>query len=135
MKSELSGKNRSVTFNGTTRLGEVFVIVVHFVGPNWCIYQKLDLLPKRIMRSFVNTMSVEYGVTSEQILAVMHDCALTNTVAMYTIRVMYSMALDIGCFSHTLDRVGERFDLPTLHSSMVYWIDVFSHSSKAKSLI
>jgi len=77
-------------------------------------------------------MSAEYGVTSDKILAVMHDCASTNTVAMRTMRVIYSMAVDIGCFSHTLDRDGERFDVPTLQSFMVYWIGLFSHSSKAK---
>lgn len=34
LKSNLAGKCLSITFDGTTRLGEVFVIVVRFVDPD-----------------------------------------------------------------------------------------------------
>ena len=67
-----------------------------------------SLSREEIAREVINSLSVEYGVTSQQILAVMHDCASTNTVAMHTLKVIYPMAIDIGCFSNTLDRVGER---------------------------
>ena len=140
LKNDLAEKCLSITFDGTTRLGEVFVIMVRFVDPNWCIYQRLirvqilakSLSGEEMAREIINSLSVEYGVLSQQILAVMHDCASTNTVAMRTLKVLYPMAIDIGCFSHTLDRVGERFDVPTLYSFMIYWISLFSHSSKAK---
>lgn len=69
---------------------------------------------------------------SEQILAIMHNCASTNMVAMHTLKVLYPLALGIGCFSYTLDRVGERFNVSTLHSFMIYWISLFAHSPKAK---
>ena len=73
----------------------------------------------------ITSLSLEYGVMSEQILAVMHDCASTNTVAMRTLKVLYPLVLDVGCFSHTLDCVGERFNVPTLHCFMIYWIRLY----------
>ena len=91
-----------------------------------------SLSGEEIAQEIVNSLSVEYGVLSQQILAVMHDCASTNTVALCTLKVLYPMVIDIGCFSHTLDHVGERFDVPTLYSFMIHWISLFSHSSKAK---
>ena len=49
-------------------------------------------------------------------------------VAMRTLKVLYPYAVGIGCFSHTLDRVGEKFNVPTLYDFMTYWISLFSHS-------
>ena len=86
LKSDLAGKCLSITFDGTTRLGEVFVIVVHFVDPDWCIYQRLirvqilakSLSGEEIAQEIINSLSVECGVLSQQILAVMHDYASTR---------------------------------------------------------
>ena len=60
-------KNLSVNFDGTTRLGEAFTIIVRFVD-NWKIEQhliRLQLLVKTmtredIARELVNVLSVEY---------------------------------------------------------------------------
>ena len=91
-----------------------------------------SLSGEKIAHEVINSLSIEYGVISRQILAVMHDCASTNTVAMCTLKLVYPMAIDIGWFSHALDRVGERFDVPTLYSFMIHWISLFLHSPKAK---
>ena len=48
IKDEIHGKNISVNFDGTTRLGEAFAIIVRFVD-NWKIEQcsiQLQLLAK-----------------------------------------------------------------------------------------
>ena len=109
MKHDITGKCLSVTCDGTTRLGETFVIMICFVDPDWCIHQRLirvQILAKILSREeiaheVINSLSMEYGVMSEQILAVMHDCASTSMVAMHTLKVLYPLALDVGCF-HTL---------------------------------
>jgi len=93
-------------------VGRGLAIVVRFVGPNGCIYQRLirvqmlakSLSGEEIAGEVINSLPVEYGITSQQILAVMHDCASTNTVAMCTLKIIYPMAIDIGCFSHALDQ-------------------------------
>ena len=42
----------------------------------------------------------------------MRDRASVNSVAMATLKLLYPSLLDVGCFSHTLDRVGEHFKVP-----------------------
>ena len=42
--------------------------------------------------------------------------------------------LDIGCFSHALDHVGENFKTPTLDDFCSSWIMLFAHSPKSKAL-
>lgn len=40
--------------------------------------------------------------------------------------------MDVGCFSHTLDHVGERMNTPILDDFMTVWVNLFSRSPKAK---
>ena len=40
--------------------------------------------------------------------------------------------IDVGCFSHTLDQVGEQFKLPIAEEFTRLWISLFSQSSKAR---
>ena len=142
IKKEISGKAMSVVFNGTSRLGEVFVIVVRFVDSNWCVQQRmirLQLLVKtmtgdEIARQIINTLSVEYAIQSQQVMGMIHDCASTNNVAMRTLKVLYPCMLGVGCFSHTLNRVGENFNIPFANDFVTHWVGLFSHSSKARFL-
>jgi len=55
----------------------------------------------------------------------MHNQATANGAAMRTIKVIFPMALDIGCYSPTLDLVGEKFDLPMLDEFIRGWISLF----------
>ena len=139
IKKEVEGKDVSVVFDGTTRLGEALAVIVRFVD-DWQILQRLirvQLLVKsmtgeEIARELVNALSVEYGIGVNRLLAAMHDRASANTVAMTTIKVLYPNLLDIGCYSHTLDHVGERFKTPTLDDFIRLWISLFSHSPRTR---
>ena len=62
----------------------------------------------------------------------MHDRASANSVAMKTIKVMYPQVLDIGCFSHTIDHVGEKFVTPVLDEFISAWVLLLSHSPKSR---
>ena len=53
---------------------------------------------------------------------------------MRTIKVVYNQLLDVGCFSHTLDHVGERMNTPILHNFCKAWIGLFSRSLKSRLL-
>lgn len=57
-----------------------------------------------------------------------------NGVAMRTVKIVYPSLLDVGCFSHALDRVGDHFNAPNLSEFWNSWIALFSHSAKAKML-
>ena len=62
----------------------------------------------------------------------MHDRASVNLVAMRTAKVIYQYILDIGCFSHTLDRVGENMNTPILDEFSKAWIGMFTRSPKTR---
>ena len=53
--------------------------------------------------------------------------ASVNTVAMTTISIVYPNLLDIGCMSHTIDYVGDKFLTPVLDEFVTAWVQMFSH--------
>ena len=126
-------------FNGTRRLGEALAIVIRFVDESFVIQQRLvrlQLLAKsmtgeEIAREIINSLSVQYNISSKIVVAMMHDRAACNGVALRTSKVVFPTIVDVGCFSHTLDLVGDRFSTPYLSSFSLSWI---SHSPKAKLL-
>ena len=59
-------------------------------------------------------LSTELGVTDKRLLASIHDRASVNSGAMQTLKIIYPSVVDIGCFSDTLDHVGEKFNTPGL---------------------
>ena len=46
--------------------------------------------------------------------------------------MVYNQMLDVGCFSHTLDHVGERMRTPILDEFIKPWISLFAHSPKSR---
>ena len=89
---------------------------------------------EEIARELINVISAQYGIDSNKLVAAMHDRAACNGVALRTIKIVYSSIVDVGCFSHTLDLVGNKFVTPCLSSFMVWWVSLFSHSPKAMLL-
>jgi hypothetical protein len=142
IRQEIRGKPVSVIFDGTTRLGEALAIVLRFVGDEWSLEQRLvrlQLLTKsmtgeEIARELISVLSVSYSIDSSRLLACMRDRASVNNVAVRTLKIVYPKLLDVGCFSHTLDRVGEYFNLPVLTEFTSAWITMFSHSPKVRLL-
>ena len=62
----------------------------------------------------------------------MRDRASVNTVAARTLNSVFPQILDIGCFSHTLDHVGEQMNTPVPDKFIKGWIQIFSRSPKTK---
>ena len=77
---------------------------------------------------------MSYGIKSHLLVASMRDGASVNEAAMRVVKVVYNNILDVRCFSHTLDLVGEKFRLPVLVDFSTAWISLFSHSPKTKAL-
>ena len=142
IKKEISNKYLSVIFDGTTRLGEAMAIVMRYIDDEWSIQQRLiclKLLQKsmtgeEIAQVVMDTLSREYGIFPNRLLACMRDRAAVNNVAVRFMKVLYNNLLDVGCFSHTLDLVGDKICVPTLSDFMLSWLSLFSHSTKAKLL-
>ena len=110
IRKEIDGKDVSVIFDGTCRLGEALTVVLRFVDENFSVQQRVvrvQLLAKslsgeEIARELISTLSTELGVTSGRLLASMRDRASCNNVAMRTLKVAYPNVLDIGCYSHAI---------------------------------
>ena len=83
---------------------------------------------EEIAQELIGILQVNYGINSMNLLACMHDRAAANGAAMRTIKVIFPLVVDVGCYSHTLDLVGEKFDLPVLDDFITLWISLFSHS-------
>ena len=115
---------------------------MRFVGEEWVLEQRLicmqmlseSMAGEEIARELISILSVTYGVQSDQLLAAMRDRASVNNLAMQTVRVIYTSLVDIDCFSHTLDHIGDNFKTPALTDFMHLWISLFSHSPKTRLL-
>ena len=87
-----------------------------------------------IAREVISTLSIDYQVSPTTLLACMRNRAATNNVALRTLKVLYPNIVDIGCFSHPMDHVGEKFVTPVLEEFISGLISLFSHSPKNKDL-
>ena len=122
IKNEIEGLPVSVIFDGTSRLGEALAVILRFVDrTTLTIHQRLirmqllskSLAGEEVARELLSVLSTEFGVASNSLLAVMHDRAAVNAVAVRTLKVLYPFFLDIGCYLHTIDHVGDT--TPILH--------------------
>ena len=142
IKQSLQGQFLSVIFDGTSHSGEALAVLVRFVNDSFEIQQQLlaiqllskSLTGEEIAHELVQVLSVFYSISSSHLIAAMRDRASVNSVAMRTLKIVYPNVIDIGCFSHAFDRVGEHFKVPTLTEFIGNWLALFSHSIKAKFL-
>ncbi len=138
----MTDKHLSVIFDGTSRLGEAMAILVHFVSDEWNLKQRLirmqmlakSMTGEEVARELISVLSMKYSVKSELLLAAMRDRASVNNLATHTVKVMYPLIVDIDCFSHTLDHVGDNFIIPNLKEFLHLWISLFSHSPRTRVL-
>ena len=142
IKLSIQGKWLSVIFDGTSHCGEALAILVRYIDDSWNVQQQLlcirmlskSLTGEEIAHDLIQEVSVNYSISSNQLIAAMRDRASVNGVAMKTVKIVYPKIFDVGCFSHTIDRVGEHFNIPTLTEFVTNWLSLFSHSAKAKFL-
>ena len=142
IKQEIAGRDISVIFDGTTRLGEALAIVIRYIGDDWSIQQRLvrvqmlskSMTGEEIARELISVLSVIYSIKPGGVLGAMRDRASTNNVAMQTMKILHPTIIDIGCYSHTIDTVGSKFETPVVKEFISSWISLFSHSPKARLL-
>ena len=140
LKEEIATRDLGLIFDGSTRLGEVIVIIVCFVSDNWSIVQpliRLDICAKSVNAQDLahvlnDCLSVDYQVRGNSLLATLKDGASVNQAALNHIKFVFPKMLIVVCFSHTLDNVGNHFKVPDLLSFGSLWIRLFKHSHRAK---
>ena len=87
---------------------------------------------KKLLVNVIVSLTTELGIESDLLLAAMRDRASVNNVAIRTLSIVFPKVLDIGCYSHTLDDVGEHMKIPVLEEFLKDWIRLFSRSPKAR---
>ena len=126
-------------FDGTTHVEEALAVIVRYID-DFKIKQRLACIKllktsttgEELARVLICTLSTSFGVESSCLVAGMRDRASINSVAMRTLSLIYPTILDVGCFSHTIDHVGEKFQIPVLDSFTKHWVALFSKSPKAR---
>ena len=83
----------------------------------------------RMVESWLENVSRLRLSAIDQLLTCMRDRSTANNTVVKTLKIVYPHLIDIGCFSHTTDHVGEHFVTPNLSGFMTRWINLFSHSS------
>ena len=109
---------------------------------NWNIIQRLvriDVCSKSVnaneLAEILNQcLSVDGGVRANSLFAAMRDGGSANQAALDKIAFIIPKMLNVVCFSHTLDNVGNHLVIPTLVEFGSLWIRMFHHSCKAKLL-
>ncbi|PFX14310.1 DNA-directed primase/polymerase protein [Stylophora pistillata] len=132
----------SVIFDGSTRQGEAIAIIVRFMDNDWNITQRLvriqvcskSVNANELAQVLNQCLSVEYGVRGNSLIAAMRDGASVNQAALNIVSFIFPNMLNVVCFSHTLDNVGNHFEIPTLKEFGSMWIRMFRNSCKAKLL-
>ena len=120
----------------------VQLTLVRLISDSFTIEQRLvriQLLAKcltgeEIAQELISVLSTSLGIASQFVVGTMRNRASVNNVAIRTMKIIYQNSLDIGCFSHTLDLVGDHFKLPNLTEFVSAWVTLFSHSTKTKFL-
>ena len=128
-------KQVSVIFDGTARLGEALAIIIRYVQDNFKPTQRLvrlEILAKamkgeELAQRLMSCLAVEYKFGPSVVIGAMRDGASVNGAALRQLSFFYSELLDIVCFSHTIDNVGNHFEFQVLDLffSLLDW-NVFS---------
>ena len=103
-----------IIFDGTTQVCEAFVVVLRYLTDDWELKQcegRLKLLAKtmtgeQIAQQIIVILSTEFGISSNLMVAAMHERASVNDVAMRTIKVVYNELLCWMFLSHFESRGG-----------------------------
>lgn len=83
IRQEIDGKDVSLIFDGTCRLGEALALVFRFVDDNLSVQQRVvrmqlltkSLIGEEIARELITILSAELGITPARLLASMRDRA------------------------------------------------------------
>lgn len=85
------------------------------------------MMGEEIDGDFLDVVSTRYGVGLYQLCTTIRNRASVNNMAVRAINpVLYSHLLDVGCFSYTIDHVGEHFKTPVLTPFMNSWVNLLA---------
>ena len=84
---------------------------------------------EELAHQLLRTLSVDFSIPPSSLFAAARDRASVNNVAIKHLKILYPNLVDIGCFSHALDHVGEKMVMPNLQKFMKSWVSLFAHNA------
>lgn len=125
----------SVIFDGSNSQGKAIAIIVC-----WMVVLRLmriqlcsqSVNSKQLLRILNECRSVKYSIRANSLIAAMRNEASVKQAALNQIGLIFPNMLNVVCFSHTLDNIGNHGVIPTLLQFGNYCIGVFSYSNQAK---
>ena len=136
--AELDGQRLSLSFDGTTRLGEAVNIVARWCSSSFTIKQRLVRFVTlqqhadgaRLAGLITALVLQQLHLPFDAVVAFSRDSAAVNGAAIGMLG-MFSSAANVMCVSHTLNNVGARFSFPALSAFSTAWITLM-HSHAAR---
>ena len=117
---------------------EAMVVLLRYVSSDWVI--KLKVCRFMLLYEWGGGCSPDHNLVvhwawdTNQSPCCSEEGALVNSVAMRTVSIVCNRVKDVGCFSHTLDHVGERIKTIVLDEFSKAWIGLFALSLKSPLL-
>ncbi|KAG8466975.1 hypothetical protein KFE25_008354 [Diacronema lutheri] len=143
LKADLSGEHICISFDGTTRPGEAVNATARYCSKDFQIVSRLALFflttAKHLdgagtARVLTQLLLSRLCLDITRVVGVVRASAPSNGVAVRNLVGTFSCSVDIPCVSHTLNHIGEHFDLPTLSSFMLPFINLVCSPSAARVL-
>lgn len=129
----------SVFFDGATKVCECMAFICRFTFEGWPQQRvvALKLLEKSVKASelaqvFNKVMTQEYALEADKILAIGNDRASVNLAAFNLLQPFFPNALDVGCFSHTINNAGKEHQTPKLKEFLSVHNQIISRSAAAR---
>lgn len=120
LKAWIAGKDFSIVFDGTTRLGEAIVLLARTVDDRLQIQQRLlsvrttqqSVTGAQLAGLIIDVLSRSLDIPAgKSVVSSCRDRASVNNVACSTVKGVWPDMLDIPCFPHFLDTCGDKFDI------------------------
>ena len=130
-------------FDGGCRDGELLAVVVRFVDvQSWSLQQRLirlvtyssSLDGSELTRAINDAVVIDSKIRYSDVYGFIRDSAATNGAAVTILEGLFKWAVDINCFSHTLDNVGHHVSTPEADNFLSVLISLHSLSTAARSL-
>ena len=116
--SELRGQYVTMIFDETTKSGSNMAIIFRYIDNKWKIRELLARVlitqgaydSVSLMQQLVS-VAEEYSIDERCLVGMSRDTCSTNELAMKGARAKYYSVMDIGCFGHGANLLGQRLDL------------------------
>ena len=140
VRAFLSGKLVALAVDAASRDGECFAVTARTVNAETFVPETCLIAVRVYAASFngaqlakeMSKITFEMGIAPGDIVVAIRDRARYGKVAMDVLRQIWDNALDMECFAHTLNHVGEQLKHPNLDPLLQALSYMWSVSPKAR---